>query len=67
MTHSNFRAAIMLGNPDTKPTISHGRRLLREVRLAPPGVSPLCCFKRRGGLGVDPIYREVRRTVDRKM
>lgn len=53
--YSNFRAPTMLGKPDTTPTISHGRRLSRDVRAAPPLALPLCWFRRRGGWGVDPM------------
>lgn len=54
-THSNFRAAIMLGKPETRAIISHGRRLALDVRTAPPLTWPLCCFNRLGGFGVDPM------------
>ena len=54
-THSNFSAAVMLGNPETRATISHGRRLWREVRAAPPRTRPLCWLSRRGGFGVEPM------------
>lgn len=47
--YSNFSAATDPGNPDTRPTISHGLKVLRDVRAAPPLACPLCCFSRRGG------------------
>lgn len=53
-THSNCSAAVRLMNPSTITTISHGRRLCRAVRCAPPLVVPLCCASRRAGFGVDP-------------
>lgn len=53
--YSNFSAATMLGNPETRPIISQGRKVSRDVRTAPPLDSPLCCFRRRGGFGVEPI------------
>lgn len=49
------------------PTISHGLAEPRDVRAAPPLTSPLCCFSRRGGWGVEPIYSELRREIDRSM
>lgn len=67
MAHSNFSAATALGKPATRATISHGRSLFLDVRAAPPIASPLCCFKRRGGCGVDPMYNEAWLTVDRKI
>lgn len=41
-TYSNFSAPTILGNPDTIPTISHGRKLFLDVRAAPPFALPLC-------------------------
>lgn len=58
VTHSNCRAAILLGKPVTKHVISHGRRVSLDVRTAPPLASPLCCLSRRGGFGVLPMYVE---------
>lgn len=55
----------MLGNPETRAIISQGRKVLRDVRTAPPFDMPLCCFKRRGGFGVEPIYRDACRIVER--
>ena len=57
-TDSNCKAATFEGNPDTIQAISHGRRESLEVLTAPPFDSPLCCFNRRAGLGVEPTYRE---------
>lgn len=54
-TYSNCRAAILLGKPVTKQVISHGRSVSLDVRTAPPFDSPLCCLRRRGGLGVEPM------------
>jgi hypothetical protein len=54
-TYSNLRAAVALGNPETKPIISQGLRFCREVRAAPPGMRPLCWLSRRGGFGVEPM------------
>lgn len=65
-TYSNFRAAIELGNPETIKIIFQGRRLSRDVRAAPPLVSPLCCLSLLGGLGVDPTYIDAGLTVERK-
>lgn len=48
-SYSNLRAAILLGKPETTATISHGRSDAREVRVAPPFTSPLCCLSRLGG------------------
>lgn len=56
-TYSNCSAAILLGKPVTKHVISHGRRESRDVLTAPPLDSPLCCLRRRTGLGVLPTYR----------
>lgn len=56
----------MLGNPETSIITSHGRSVCRAVRTAPPLDSPLCCFSRLVGCGVDPIYSEAWRIVDRK-
>ena len=58
MTYSNCRAAIFEGKPVTIVVISHGRNVEAEVRVAPPTASPLCCFRRRGGFGVEPTYNE---------
>lgn len=66
LTHSNLSAASIPGNPETTATISHGLRLARDVRAAPPFTSPLCCFSRRGGFGVDPMYHDAGRTVERR-
>lgn len=65
-SYSNFRAATMLGKPDTTPTISQGRSLFRAVRTAPPLALPLCWFSRRGGWGVEPMYSDPWRTVLRR-
>ena len=67
VTHSNFKAATALGNPETKATISHGRSLSLDVLTAPPFASPLCCFNRRGGFGVDPMYSDAWLTVERNI
>lgn len=64
-TYSNCNAAILLGNPVTKHVISHGRKESRDVLTAPPLDSPLCCLRRRTGLGVLPTYRFAWRIVDR--
>lgn len=64
--YSNLSAATILGNPETKTIISQGRRLSRDVRAAPPLDSPLCCFRRRGGFGVEPMYRDACLTVERR-
>ena len=53
-TYSNCNAAILLGNPVTRHVISHGRNESRDVLTAPPLDSPLCCLRRRTGLGVLP-------------
>lgn len=53
--YSNFKAAVELAKPETKATISHGRREFRDVRTAPPLTTPLCWLRRRGGLGVEPM------------
>ena len=53
-TYSNCKAAILLGKPVTKHVISHGRSESRDVLTAPPLDSPLCCLRRRTGLGVLP-------------
>lgn len=65
--YSNFSAAVMLGNPETKPTISHGWSFARDVRAAPPFARPLCWLKRRGGFGVDPMYSDACRIVERRI
>lgn len=65
-TYSNCNAAILLGNPVTRQTISQGLRETRDVLTAPPLASPLCCFSRRTGFGVLPTYREAWRIVDRR-
>lgn len=56
----------MLGNPEISMIISQGRSVSRAVRTAPPLAWPLCCFSRRGGFGVDPMYIEACRIVERK-
>lgn len=47
-------AAILLGKPQTIICVSHG--LPRIVLCAPCVSIPLCCFLRRTGSGVDPMY-----------
>lgn len=63
--YSNLRAATILGKPETSAIISHGRSESRDVRTAPPFASPLCCLRRLGGFGVEPIYSDACRTVER--
>jgi hypothetical protein len=43
------------GNPVTMHVISHGRFPCIDVRFAPPLLEPLCCPRRRAGLGVLPM------------
>ena len=52
--HSNCRADILDVKPETMQVISHGRRLSRPVRTAPPLTRPLCWLRRRSGFGVEP-------------
>ena len=61
--HSNCRAAILLGKPVTIALIIHGRLSSLEVRYAPPCARPLCCLRRRGGLGVEPTLTTIRTTI----
>ena len=65
-SYSNCRAAMFDGNPLTMQVISHGCRWWRAVLAAPPRETPLCWARRRGGFGVDPIYKAVCRIMDRK-
>jgi hypothetical protein len=64
-TYSNCKAAILLGKPVTSRLISHGLNESRDVLTAPPLDSPLCCFRRRTGLGVLPTYSCAWRIVER--
>jgi hypothetical protein len=64
-TYSNCKAAILLGKPVTRRLISHGLSESRDVLTAPPLDSPLCCFRRRTGLGVLPTYSCAWRIVER--
>ena len=54
LPYSNCKAAMLDGKPVTMQAISHGLRLLRDVRAAPPLEMPLCWARRRSGLGVEP-------------
>jgi hypothetical protein len=64
-TYSNCKAAILLGKPVTRQLISQGLSESRDVLTAPPLDSPLCCFRRRTGLGVLPTYSCAWRIVER--
>lgn len=64
--YSNCSAAIRLVNPSTITTISQGRNFSLAVLWAPPFATPLCCASRLGGFGVEPIYSDACRTVDRR-
>lgn len=55
-THSNCKTAFRVIKPSMMTTISHGLKLSRAVRFAPP--TPLCWASRRAGSGVEPIYRD---------
>ena len=64
-TYSNCKAAILLGKPVTRQLISQGLNESRDVLTAPPLDSPLCCLRRRTGLGVLPTYSCAWRMVER--